>query len=101
MPSDPDDSAAADVAGLGREQLDLARLDPAQVDGLSDVDPETYRRMLHEVAELMADYAESLPSRPVLPPVEPGSIAPLFVAAWAAITVTPHSSGCVSVRGSA
>jgi aromatic-L-amino-acid decarboxylase len=55
-----------------------AGLEPAQVDGLTDVDPETYRRMLHEVADLMADYAEGLANRPVLPPVEPGSIAPLF-----------------------
>ena len=53
-------------------------LDAAQVDGLADVDAATYRRMLHEVADLMADYVESLPDRPVLPPVEPGSIAPLF-----------------------
>jgi aromatic-L-amino-acid/L-tryptophan decarboxylase len=54
------------------------RLEPAQVDGLTDVDAETYRRMLHEVADLIADYAEGLADRPVLPPVEPGSIAPLF-----------------------
>ena len=53
-------------------------LDPAQVDGLTDLDPAAFRRLLHEVADLMADYAESLPGRPVLPPVEPGSIAPLF-----------------------
>jgi aromatic-L-amino-acid decarboxylase len=55
-------------------------LDPAQVDGLTDVDPATYRRMLHEIADLMADYAEGLADRPVLPPVEPGTIAPLFPA---------------------
>ena len=53
-------------------------LDPAQLDGLGDLDADAYRRALHEVADLIADYAESLPSRPVLPPVEPGSIAPLF-----------------------
>ena len=55
-----------------------AALDPAQVDGLTDLDPAAFRRVLHEVADLMADYAESLPGRPVLPPVDPGSIAPLF-----------------------
>lgn len=60
-------------------KLDLG-LDPAQLDGLADVEPATFRRMLHEVADLMADYAESLSDRPVLPPVEPGSIAPLFPA---------------------
>jgi aromatic-L-amino-acid decarboxylase len=56
-------------------------LDPAQVDGLGDLDADAYRRALHEVADLIADYAESLPERPVLPPVEPGSIAPLFPSA--------------------
>jgi len=55
-------------------------LDPAQVDGLEDLDAGAYRRALHEVADLIADYAESLPDRPVLPPIEPGSIAPLFPA---------------------
>jgi aromatic-L-amino-acid/L-tryptophan decarboxylase len=55
-------------------------LDPAQVDGLGDLDAGAYRRALHEVADLIADYAESLPERPVLPPIEPGSIGPLFPA---------------------
>jgi aromatic-L-amino-acid decarboxylase len=53
-------------------------LDPAQVDGLGDLDADAYRRALHDVADLIADYAETLPERPVLPPVEPGSIAPQF-----------------------
>ena len=57
-----------------------ATLDPAQVDGLADIEPAEYRRILHEIADLMADYAESLPGRPVLPPVEPGTISPLFPA---------------------
>ena len=60
-----------------------ASLEPAQVTGVTDVDPQTLRRMLHEVADVMADYAEGLEARPVLPPVEPGSIAPLFPAARA------------------
>ena len=55
-------------------------LDPAQVDGLGDLDAAAYRRALHEIADVIADYAETLPERPVLPPVEPGSIAPLFPA---------------------
>jgi aromatic-L-amino-acid decarboxylase len=57
---------------------DSSELDPAQVDGVADVDPATLRRMLHEVADVMADYAEGLEARPVLPPIEPGSISPLF-----------------------
>ena len=67
-----DDRAASGPARAG--------LEPAQVDGLGDLDAAAYRRVLHEVADLMADYAESLPDRPVLPPVEPGSIEPLFPA---------------------
>jgi aromatic-L-amino-acid decarboxylase len=53
-------------------------LERAQLTGVTDVDPATFRRMLHEVADVMADYAAGLEARPVLPPVEPGSIAPLF-----------------------
>jgi len=59
-------------------RTEVSGLDPAQVDGLTDMDADAYRRVLHEMADLIADYAESLPGRPVLPPVEPGSIAPLF-----------------------
>jgi aromatic-L-amino-acid/L-tryptophan decarboxylase len=55
-----------------------ARLDPAQVDGLNDMDPETFRSAAHAVVDRIADYLETIESHPVLPPVEPGSIAPLF-----------------------
>jgi aromatic-L-amino-acid decarboxylase len=55
-------------------------LDPAQVDGLIDVDPAAFRAMLHQVADEMADYWAGIESRPVFPDVEPGSIAPLFPA---------------------
>jgi aromatic-L-amino-acid decarboxylase len=67
--------------GLGPKRGADERLDPAQVDGLGDMDAGEFRRVLHEVADMIADYAASLPERPVLPPVEPGSIAPLFPAA--------------------
>jgi aromatic-L-amino-acid decarboxylase len=59
-------------------RAEVSGLDPAQVDGLTDMDADSYRHVLHEIADLIADYAESVPGRPVLPPVEPGSIAPLF-----------------------
>ena len=55
-------------------------LDPAQVDGLTDVEPAAFRAMLHQVADEMADYWEGIERRPVFPDVEPGSIAPLFPA---------------------
>ncbi len=54
------------------------RLDPAQVDGLNDMDPEAFRIAAHEVVDRIADYLETIETRPVLPPVEPGSIGPLF-----------------------
>jgi aromatic-L-amino-acid decarboxylase len=55
-------------------------LDPAQVDGLADVDPAAFRAMLHQVADEMADYWAGIEGRPVFPDVEPGTIAPLFPA---------------------
>ncbi|HSO29104.1 MAG TPA: pyridoxal-dependent decarboxylase, partial [Candidatus Sulfomarinibacteraceae bacterium] len=53
-------------------------LDPQQVDGLTDLDPEAFRAALHAVADLMADYAARVEAYPVLPPIEPGSLAELF-----------------------
>jgi len=55
-------------------------LDPQQVDGLTDLGPETFRAALHAVADVMADYAARVESYPVFPPVEPGSLAALFPA---------------------
>jgi aromatic-L-amino-acid decarboxylase len=57
---------------------DGARLDPAQVDGRTDMDPESFRAAAHVVVDRIADYLATIEDRPVLPPVEPGSIAPLF-----------------------
>src|SRR6185369_8296358 len=56
-------------------------LDPAQVDGLLDMDPAAFRSAAHEVVDVIADYLESIESYPVFPNVEPGTIAPLFPAA--------------------
>jgi aromatic-L-amino-acid decarboxylase len=56
-------------------------LDPQQVDGLTDLDPEAFRAALHAVADVMADYAARIESFPVFPPIEPGSLAGLFPAA--------------------
>src|SRR5206468_4129638 len=53
-------------------------LDPAQVDGLLDLDAEAFRAVAHEVVDLMADYLARIETFAVLPPVEPGTIAPLF-----------------------
>ncbi len=53
-------------------------LDPQQVDGLTDLDPEAFRAALHAVADAMADYAARVEDYPVFPAVEPGALAGLF-----------------------
>jgi aromatic-L-amino-acid/L-tryptophan decarboxylase len=55
-------------------------LDPEQVDGRGDMDPEAFRAAAHDVVDRIADYLSTIESRPVLPPIEPGSIGPQFPA---------------------
>ncbi len=55
-------------------------LDPQQVGGLNDMDPEAFRAAAHEVVDRIADYLRSVEQYPVLPPIEPGSLRPLFPA---------------------
>jgi aromatic-L-amino-acid decarboxylase len=55
-------------------------LDPEQVDGLADMDPERFRAAAHAVVDRIADYLAHVEGYPVLPPIEPGSIGPLFPA---------------------
>ena len=59
-------------------QDDIADLDPEQVDGLVDMDPEAFRAAAHAVVDRIADYLANVESYAVFPPVEPGTIAPLF-----------------------
>lgn len=54
------------------------RLDPAQVDGLLDMDPEAFRAAGHEIVDLIADYLATVERFAVLPRIEPGSLAPAF-----------------------
>ena len=51
---------------------------PDQVLGLTDMDPDGFRRAAHAVVDVMADYLESVERYPVFPPIEPGSLAPNF-----------------------
>jgi len=44
------------------------------------MDPADFRAAGHVVVDLMADYLETLESRAVFPPIEPGSLRPLFPA---------------------
>ena len=55
-------------------------LDPQQVDGLNDMDPEAFRAAAHQVVDRIADYLRSVEQYPVLPLIEPGSIGPQFPA---------------------
>lgn len=56
-------------------------LDDAQLTGLTDMDPETFRAAAHAVADLMADYLAGVEARPVFPAIEPGTLRPRFPAA--------------------
>ena len=44
------------------------------------MDPDAFRAAAHAVVDLMADYLETIESRAVFPPIEPGSLRPLFPA---------------------
>jgi aromatic-L-amino-acid decarboxylase len=57
------------------------KLDPAQITGTGDMDAASFRAAAHAAVDMMADYLEGVGERPVLPQVEPGSLAPLFAAA--------------------
>ena len=57
------------------------RLDRSQIDGLVDMDPEAFRAAAHAVVDVMADYLAGVEQRPVLPPIEPGSLRGSFPAA--------------------
>ena len=55
--------------------------DIAWADGGADMDAASFRAAAHEVVDLMADYLERVEEYPVFPPIEPGSLAPLFATA--------------------
>ncbi len=45
------------------------------------MDPDAFRAAAHEVVDRIADYLRDIERYPVLPPIEPGSIAPLLPSA--------------------
>ncbi len=51
-----------------------------QLSGLTDMDPEDFRAAAHAVVDQMADYLATVERRPVMPPITPGSLKPLFPA---------------------
>jgi aromatic-L-amino-acid decarboxylase len=79
----PPPSAADEPPGVGESTRPVANdaLVAEQVDGLLDMDPETFRGAAHAVVDLMAEYLASVESYPVFPPIEPGSLAPRFPSA--------------------
>ncbi|HEU0243873.1 MAG TPA: pyridoxal-dependent decarboxylase, partial [Candidatus Limnocylindrales bacterium] len=60
------DAAAGGGAAPGEDQLT----------GLNDMDPEAFRAAAHVVVDRIADYLRDVEQYAVLPPIEPGSIAP-------------------------
>ena len=59
---------------------DDASVGADQATGLTDMDPDGFRAAGHAVVDLMADYLAGVERYPVFPPIEPGSLAPLFPA---------------------
>ncbi len=47
-------------------------------DELGDMDPEEFREAAHRVVDLMAGYLAGVERYPVFPPIEPGTLRPLF-----------------------
>ena len=54
---------------------DASALDPEQLVGLGDMDPESFRAAAHRVVDLMADYIADVERHAVLPPIAPGSVS--------------------------
>jgi aromatic-L-amino-acid decarboxylase len=54
---------------------DAAELDPEQIAGLADMDPDSFRAAAHRVVDLMADYLVDIERHDVLPSIAPGSVA--------------------------
>ena len=42
------------------------------------MEPDAFRAAAHAVVDVMADYLETIESRAVFPPIEPGSLRPMF-----------------------
>ncbi len=53
-------------------------IDREQREGRTDMDPAAFRAAAHTVVDLMADYLEHVEDHAVLPPIEPGTLRPLF-----------------------
>jgi aromatic-L-amino-acid decarboxylase len=61
---------------MGPDERPVAPADWTAGDG--DMDPESFRAAAHRIVDIVADYLASIEEFAVLPPIEPGSIAPQF-----------------------
>jgi aromatic-L-amino-acid/L-tryptophan decarboxylase len=66
---------------IRRESGRPDRLDEEQLSGMTDMTPADFRAAAHQVADMMADYLETVGSRAVFPAIEPGALRPQFPAA--------------------
>ena len=52
-----------------------AELDPEQLAGFADMDPEAFRAAAHRVVDVISDYVAGIERHAVFPAIEPGSVA--------------------------
>ena len=69
---------APDNPSLPETSSSLGGIDEEQRSGLTDMDPEAFRAAAHAAVDLLADYLATVERYPVFPPVEPGSLRPMF-----------------------
>ncbi len=80
---DPATAAGAGAPNTGSSNTvtpttPVANVVPEQVEGLFDMDPETFRAAAHAVVEVMAQYLADIESYAILPAIEPGQLAAAF-----------------------
>jgi aromatic-L-amino-acid/L-tryptophan decarboxylase len=80
LPPDPPVPSSGSPSGEELLRAAFGTLDLAQTSAHGDMDPATFRRVAHAVADLMADYLAGVENLPVMPDVEPGELRRAFPA---------------------
>ena len=78
LPRGPGVSGAGTLRHVTASEQEAGERTDEQLTGLTDMSPSDFRDAAHAVVDLMADYLETVEARAVFPPVEPGTIGPLF-----------------------